>query len=94
MNVSITENIHLLLHLVAAVEAGEIHNQPQLTACILHILLFKTPLLGPSGPCQALIQIQQAIQGTCHCNHSPPSCLGQLKAYIMVKSNFLSADEI
>lgn len=52
---------HLLLHLVAAVGAGEADNHLQLLGGVVHKLLLEGSLLGPRGPGQPLIQVQQPV---------------------------------
>ena len=68
-----------LLYLVAAVGAGQVHNQLELAGGIVHILALEGSLLGFVCPRQPLIHIEQSIHCTTHSNHAPPSCLSNLE---------------
>lgn len=52
---------HLLLHLMAAISAGQTDDHLQLFSSIVDKLLFEGSLFCFSGPSQSLIQIQQPV---------------------------------
>lgn len=53
----------LLLHLVAAVGAGEAHDELQLLGCVVHKLALQGALLGLGGPGESLVQVEEAVEG-------------------------------
>ena len=69
----------LLLDLMATVRAGEIYNQPQSTACIVHILGLKWSFLSLSGPGQPFKTVQTSIQCHTYREYLPPYCFIHLE---------------
>lgn len=81
---------HLLLHLVAAVGAGEADNHLQLLGGVVHKLLLEGSLLGPRGPGQPLIQVQQPIHAQGDGDQLPAYGFPNLKNKIFISLNKLS----
>lgn len=80
---------HLLLHLVAAVGAGEADNHLQLLGGVVHKLLLEGSLLGPRGPGQPLIQVQQPVHAQGEWDHFPAYRFPNLKNKIFISLNKL-----
>lgn len=78
---------HLLLHLVAAVGAGEADDHLQLLGGVVHKLLLEGSLLGPSGPGQPLIQVQQPVHAQGQGDHFPAYGFPDLKNKIFINLN-------
>lgn len=58
----VREDAALLLDLMAAVCAGEVDDELQLLACVVHKLALQTALFGLRGPHEPLVEIQQTVQ--------------------------------
>ena len=67
-----------LLHLVAAVGAGQVDDEAQFLGCVVHVLSLEGTLLCFVRPRQALVDVHQPIEGATDGNYPPPSCLRHL----------------
>lgn len=61
----------LLLHLVAAVRAGETDDQLKFLGGVIHKLFLQGSFLGLGGPGESFIQVQHAVQTHGESDHMP-----------------------
>lgn len=70
-----------LLDLVAAVGARVADDKLQLLPRVLHKLPLERSFLGPGGPGEALVHIEQPIEAKGESNQPPAHCLPDLRKH-------------